>query len=81
MFACKYSKVFNPVAKNTNKPTSSWHFLSASVKIKSLATAFAELQYHQKQFRVEISNEACCVLGKTGRAGLQTVRYFKERIS
>lgn len=61
-------------------PTNNWHFPSASVRIKSLANAFAELQQHQKQFRVEIRNEDCCALGTTGIADLQIVRYFKESI-
>ena len=33
-----------------------------------------------KEFRVEIRNEALCALGKTGRTGLQMVRYFQEKI-
>ena len=33
-----------------------------------------------KEFRVEIRSEAFCVLGKTGRTGLQTVRYFQGKI-
>ena len=31
---------------------------------------------HQKKFKVESREEALCVLGKTGRTGLQIVRYF-----
>ena len=31
-----------------------------------------------KEFRVESRNEALCALGKTGRTGLQMVRYFQE---
>ena len=33
-----------------------------------------------KQFRVESRDEALCALGKTGRTGLQIVRYFQELI-
>ena len=32
------------------------------------------------EFRVENRNEALCALGKTGRTGLQIVRYFQELI-
>ena len=32
------------------------------------------------EFRVESKNEAPCALGKTGRTGLQIVRYFQELI-
>ena len=34
-----------------------------------------------KELRVESRNEALCALGKTGRTGLQMVRYFQELIS
>ena len=34
----------------------------------------------QKEFRLRIKNEALCALGKTGRIGLQMVRYFQELI-
>ena len=33
-----------------------------------------------KEFRVEGRNEALCALGKTGKTGLQIVRYFQEPI-
>ena len=33
-----------------------------------------------KEFRVEIRKEALCPLGKTGRTGLQIIRYFQEKI-
>ena len=33
-----------------------------------------------KELRVESRNEALCALGKTGRTGLQIVRYFQEPI-
>ena len=33
-----------------------------------------------KEFRVETRNEALCALGKLARTGLQTVRYFQEKI-
>ena len=33
-----------------------------------------------KEFRVETRSEAFCVLGKTGRTDLQTVRYFQRKI-
>ena len=33
-----------------------------------------------KEFRAESRNEAPCALGKTGRTGLQIVRYFLEPI-
>ena len=33
-----------------------------------------------KEFRVENRNEALCALGKTGRTGLQIIRYFQELI-
>ena len=33
-----------------------------------------------KEFRVEIRNEALWILGKTGRPGLQIVRYFQKKI-
>ena len=51
----------------------------ASIRIKSLATAVADLHHTLKEFRVEIRNEALCALGKNGRTGLQIVRYFFRR--
>ena len=62
-------------------PTKNLHLPSASVKIKSIATAANDLQYTPKE--VQGGDQewgTLCLAGKTGRTGLQTVRYFQEKI-
>ena len=43
-------------------------------------TQLSDWAMHQKTFRAEIRNEALCALGKTGRTGIQIIRYFQEKI-
>ena len=51
---------------------------STSTRIESCASAAANLQHTWKESMMEMR---CSVLkGKTGRTGLQTVRYFQELI-
>ena len=57
-----------------------WALPSTSRRIKSCAAAAADLQQPNKEFRVESRNKALCAQGKTGRTGLQTVRYARELI-
>ena len=59
-------------------PTTNWHLPSTSTRIKSWAAAAADRQHARKEFRVEIRNEALGALGKTGKTGLQIVRYFQK---
>ena len=57
-----------------------WHLPSTPTRIKSCAAAAADFEHALKGVQVESRNEALCALGKTGRTGLQIVRYFQELI-
>ena len=56
------------------------HLPSAPIRIRSLATAVLTFNSPGKEFRVDIRYEALRALGKTGRMGLQIVKYL-EKIS
>ena len=58
--------------------TTNWHLSSTSIRINSGATAAADLNTPWKEFRMESGNETLCASGKTGRMGLQIVRYFRS---
>ena len=61
-------------------PTKTCHPLCASTKIRSLATAVADLQHTLKGVQGgEMRNEAFCALEKTGRTGPSN-SYFHEKI-
>ena len=55
-----------------------WGLAITFTGIKSSDAAAADLQWPLKEFRVESRSEALCVQGKTGRTGLQTVKYSQE---
>ena len=60
--------------------TTNFCLLPGSTREKSLAAAFADLQHTLKGVQGRDEEEALCALGKTGRLGLHTVRYFQEKI-
>ena len=69
------------VAINYKLATCLWPLPSTSTRIKSGAAATADFQHPWKRFRMESKNETLCAGGqKTGRTGLQIVRYFHELI-
>ena len=56
-----------------------WHLTATSARNTSSAAAAADLNTLRTEFRVESRTEAVCTPGKTGRTGLQRVRYSQER--
>ena len=59
-------------------PTKTWHLPSTSTRIKLWAAVAADLQFPLKGVpRIKSTYEALCALEKTGRTGLQIIRYFQ----
>ena len=58
-------------------PTKNWHLPSPSTRIKSWAAAAADLQHPVKGVKSG-GQELSTFWRKTGRLGLQMVRYFQE---
>ena len=61
-----------------NDWTTNWHVPSTSTRIKSWAAAAADFQHPLKRAQAENRYDPLCVLGKTGRTGLQIVRYLQR---
>ena len=53
-----------------------WHLPSASIRIKSWATAAADLHHPLKEFRVEVRSEALCALGKLAKQVFRELDNF-----
>ena len=60
------------------KSATKCHLPSISIRIKSSTVAAADFRDSLKEFRVENRNKVLWAQGKTGRTGLQIVRYFQE---
>ena len=62
-------------------PTKKCHWPSSSTRIESLATAVADLQHVLKGVQGGDLEWGSLCSGKTGRTGLQIVRYFQKKLS
>ena len=68
-------------SQESHIPTKNGHLPSASTRIKSLATAVADLQHSLKISEWRSGVRHSVLWGTLAKIGFQSVRYFGEKVS